>query len=91
MNGMMILIETLGTHVNEPTIPNDLLAEFYRHIEDDYRFTRHVLTTDYRFPNYTEAARIMGFFFGEDMFEQIMNAQQEIIPEFTGIWIKENV
>jgi hypothetical protein len=86
----MIVIETLGTNVQAPTIPHDLLAAFYRHLEEEYRFTRHVLATDYRFPDYTEAARIMGFFFGEEMCAQIMHAQQAIIPEFTGIWVKEH-
>ncbi|MCP4395727.1 MAG: methyltransferase domain-containing protein [bacterium] len=90
MDGKIVLIETLGTNVPEAKPPNVLLEEFYRHIENEYQFTRSVLTTDYRFPDYKEAARIMGFFFEEDMFDHIMTTQKETIPEFTGVWVKEN-
>ena len=88
-NGKMIFIETLGTNVDTPAAPNGTLEEFYHHIETEYQFTRYTIATDYRFSDYTEAARVMGFFFGEEMSREILKTQRAIIPEFTGIWVKD--
>jgi SAM-dependent methyltransferase len=87
-NGLIIFIETLGTNVKEPK-ESLVLGEFYKHIEQEYQFKRHVISTDYQFSNTKEAARIMSFFFGDEITDNF-EKDQTIIPEFTGVWIKQN-
>jgi SAM-dependent methyltransferase len=103
-DGTIILIETMGTNVSEPGAPLPVLSDFYGLLENEYHFSRKVLDTSYRFNDVTEAARIMGFFFGEQMAENILkcassnntancnlsgnNHLSKVIPEFTGIWYK---
>lgn len=88
--GEIILIESCGTNVNEAFNKTGILGDFYSHIEDKYNFKKYVISTDYKFLNYKEAARIMGFFFGNEMSDDIIKNEKNIIPEFTGIWIKES-
>ena len=88
--GKIVLIESCGTNVTEAVNTGAVLEEFYSHIENKYQFKKHVISTDYKFQDYKEAARIMGFFFGNEMSEDIIKNEKNIIPEFTGIWIKEN-
>ena len=87
-NGIIVLIETLGTNTTEPGAPSQTLASFYKLLENQYQFHRHVISTDYKFPSCQEAARVMGFFFGEQMEADILKSGICIIPEFTGIWVK---
>jgi cyclopropane fatty-acyl-phospholipid synthase-like methyltransferase len=83
-NGKIILIETMGTAVSEPTIPAKELADFYNLIEQKQNLKRHIITTDYKFENIEEAKRIMSFFFGNEIIEKISS---NIVKEFTGVWI----
>ncbi len=90
VDSVRIIIETLGTNVNEPKYINNDLKQFYRLIEEEYGFKRTIVKTDYKFDNYREAAQIMGFFFGEEMERGIIQSKSAIVPEYTGIWIKIN-
>src|SRR6056297_1055039 len=90
VDSVKIIIETLGTNVNEPKYINNDLKQFYRLIEDEYGFKKTIVKTDYKFDNYREAAQIMGSFFGEEMERGIIQRKSEIVPEYTGIWIKRN-
>lgn len=83
-NGKIILIETMGTNVSQPTIPVKELEDFYSLIETKYNLKRHILQTDYKFESIDEAKRIMGFFFGNEITKTITS---NIIPEFTGVWV----
>ena len=89
-NGKIVLIESEGTNVQEPFQSEPLLQEFYRLLEVEHGFIRHTLRTDYRFATYKEAARIMGFFFGEQMGSEISCSRRQIVPEFTGVWITDS-
>ncbi len=87
--GKIIIMETMGTNVEEPSGKIGVLEEFYDLLEKEYGFKRYVLRTDYKYPDYMEAARIMGFFFGDEMKNDILTNKKTIIKEFTGIWIKQ--
>lgn len=86
--GTVILIETMGSNSPEPFAPGELLAKFYQALEQDYGYTRTVISTDYQFPTLEDAARIMGFFFGDGMADEINHGGTTRIREFTGIWSK---
>jgi len=90
VDSVKIIIETLGTNVNEQKYINNDLKQFYRLIEEEYGFKKTIVKTDYKFDDYREAAQIMGFFFGEEMERGIIQRKSEIVPEYTGIWIKRN-
>lgn len=86
----IVIIETLGTNVEKTGFTNNDLNEFYTIIEDEYGFKRTTVKTDYKFNDYREAAEIIGFFFGEELGKEVLNKGSEIVPEYTGIWIKKN-
>lgn len=86
--GQIILIETMGTYQETAAAPIPLLEEFYAFLEQECQYQKQVISTDYLFKDPSEAARIMGFFFGEAMAEKIRKNKKCIIPEFTGIWSK---
>jgi len=82
----IILIETMGTHRPEPGPPLPRLEEFYTLLKTRYGMNETILSTDYRFPTVQEAAETLGFFFGEEMKEEILKVGVSVIPEWTGIW-----
>ncbi|MBN1647183.1 MAG: class I SAM-dependent methyltransferase [Spirochaetales bacterium] len=88
-NAIMILIESLGTNVQAAAPPTPAAEKFYALLELEYGFSRHILNTDYRFPSCNEAARIMGFFFGNRMAELVSIQGKSVVPEFTGVWKKQ--
>lgn len=53
--------------------------------ENERGFQRRAIRTDYRFDSVAEAARILGFFFGEPMVERVEAAGSERVPECTGL------
>ncbi|MDI6803233.1 MAG: class I SAM-dependent methyltransferase [Bacteroidota bacterium] len=85
----IIIIETLGTNVNEPVPTNEVLFEFYKILEEEYNFEKKIVRTDYKFESNEEAERIMGFFFGEKMKDSLLKTPRSIIPEWTGVWVKD--
>jgi SAM-dependent methyltransferase len=85
--GKIVIIETLGTGTKRPGAPDPILEQFYNLLEKKYNFSRTVIRTDYQFPEVNEAARITGFFFGEDFKNYVLQNNLVKVPEFTGIWI----
>jgi ubiquinone/menaquinone biosynthesis C-methylase UbiE len=83
--GTMILIETLGSGFEEPTIP-DAFAMYYDWLEKAHGFERTWVRTDYDFGTPEEAAHWMRFFFGDELAEQQLASRSAIVPECTGIW-----
>jgi hypothetical protein len=81
--GVMILLETLGTGFETPTAPEQL-RPFYHWLETEHHFQHTWIRTDYHFASQTEAAELLGFFFGPDMAARA----QVHFPECTGIWHK---
>ena len=82
----IIFIETMGTNVDTPKPPVEKLTQFYHELVNN-GFKEYIIETDYKFKNYEEAGRIMGGFFGDSMKNDILQRKQEIIKEYTGIWI----
>ncbi|MGA7193696.1 MAG: class I SAM-dependent methyltransferase [Anaerolineales bacterium] len=83
-NGYIILFESLGTGNESPQrLPH--LENFY-HWLDEVVFKNKWIRTDYQFESPKEASNIAGFFFGDEMKQQIINKQLTILPECTGVW-----
>jgi ubiquinone/menaquinone biosynthesis C-methylase UbiE len=64
--GRVMIIETLGTGFEEPSIPDPDLERFYTRLETVHGFYRDVVRTDFVFPDAATASDLMGFFFGEE-------------------------
>jgi len=86
--GTVILLETLGTNVDSPGAPTDKLQTFYADLERRHGFEAQRIRTDYRFGSTVDAARIMGFFFGESMLRSVRERNAATIPEWTGVWAR---
>lgn len=86
--GQVIVIETLGTGRTEPAPPNADLAEYFRWLEADRGFSRTAIRTDYQFDGVDDAARVLGFFFGEAKAELVREHAWQRVPECTGIWAR---
>ncbi len=82
----VVIIETLGTNVSEPKAPGDILPIFYDYLSKA-GFAKSVIRTDYQFPDYREAMRIMGSFFGSAMADDIGANKRTLVEEYTGVWI----
>ncbi len=86
--GTLIVIETLGTGTSEPAPPSPELAEYYRWLEEDFGMARRDFRSDYEFRDVETAARVSGFFFGDDFGAEVRSNRWSRIPECTGIWSK---
>jgi ubiquinone/menaquinone biosynthesis C-methylase UbiE len=84
--GALIIIETLGTGRTEPAPPNPDLAEYYRWLEHERGFVRQEIRTDYAFASVDEAARVLGFFFGDEKARLVRERGWSTVPECTGVW-----
>ncbi len=84
--GALVVIETLGTGRTEPSPPNAALAEYYTWLEEERGFARAVIRTDYLFPDVKTAAKVCGFFFGEEKAQAITRSGSPRVPECTGVW-----
>lgn len=84
--GTTVIIETLGTGVEEPQRP-DKLEHYFQFLEEE-GFQPHWLKTDYLFETRDEAAELTEFFFGKEMLDAINFDPVPILPECTGIWWK---
>ena len=84
--GLVVLIETLGTNALAPAAPHPRLAEFYQLLQSRYGLRQTALSTDYRFASPAEAADVLGFFFGDPMRQAVRAANSAVVPEWTGVW-----
>lgn len=82
--GMVILLETQGTGVEEPTPPPHLAGYFDFLAEAGFHFS--AFRTDYRFQSHNEAVELSSFFFGDEMGKNVLQKQWQILPECTGIF-----
>jgi ubiquinone/menaquinone biosynthesis C-methylase UbiE len=84
-DGILIIIETLGTGHETPEPPTNLDA-YYRFLEAK-GFQRTWVRTDYLFRNLAEAQRLTRFFFGDEMVKKIKSNEDGVqLSECTGIW-----
>ncbi len=84
-NGKMILIETLGTMQEGPIIM-EFASPLYNFLEDELKFKKIEIRTDYKFENVGQAIELITFFFGNEMGNEVRKSNISIIPEYTGIW-----
>ena len=95
--GMIILFESLGTG-NESPIRLGHVESTYQWL-DANGFQNKWIRTDYRFESVDEAVDLAGFFFGEEMANQVREKRSPategsvegrlvILPECTGVWWK---
>ncbi len=84
--GSTIVIETLGTGTDRPAPPSAELAEYYGWLEVERGMRRDVFRTDYQFADVETAARVTGFFFGDEFAERVRAHGWTRVPECTGLW-----
>jgi len=82
--GTFLLIESLGTGVEEPSAPEHL-TEYLRWLAES-GFERSWTRTDYRFNSLEEAVELSTFFFGEEMGFQVQEHEWLVLPECTGLY-----
>jgi ubiquinone/menaquinone biosynthesis C-methylase UbiE len=85
--GAIVVLETLGTGRTEPAAPRPELADYYAMMEQERRFTRHAIRTDYEFASLAEAESLVRFFFGDTLAHRVIEERLLVLPECTGIWI----
>jgi ubiquinone/menaquinone biosynthesis C-methylase UbiE len=84
-DGVIVIIETLGTGFRLPHPPDALLGYYDLLAEKGFHTTW--LRTDYRFESYDEAVDLATFFFGSEPVGAIQRSEDGIVlPECTGIW-----
>jgi ubiquinone/menaquinone biosynthesis C-methylase UbiE len=84
--GTLVVIETLGTGTVVPAPPAPELAEYVAWLETAQGLERRAIRTDYLFPDVETAAKVTGFFFGEDFAARVRAERWSRVPECTGIW-----
>ena len=83
----ILLFESLGTG-NESPIRLPHLENYYPWL-DELGFQNKWIRTDYQFESLDEAVELAGFFFGEEMADQVRARRSVILPECTGVWWKK--
>ena len=83
-NGVIVLLETLGTGYEAPEVPEKLQG-YYDYLEAE-GFSRKWIRTDLAFASLEEAVALMGFFFGAEMAAKVEEKKWVTVPECTGIW-----
>lgn len=86
--GALIIIESMGVGTDKPNPPNQPLAEYYAFLEEQCRFSREVIRTDYLFPNVALAVNLINFYYGEVLAQQVQEAHSSRITDWTGIWYR---
>jgi ubiquinone/menaquinone biosynthesis C-methylase UbiE len=87
--GVIIIMETMSTGATQPAPPVPWLATLYDWFESAWGLQRQVIPTDYLFASVEQAKSLTGFFFGEELVDQIEKNQWQQLPEWTGIWWKK--
>ena len=85
-NGILILIDSLGTGFETPHRPEVL--ENYLDYLDKNAFSSTWIRTDYKFEDLEEAKALTSFFFGEEPLLMWKEEKGVILPECTGLWWK---
>jgi len=84
--GQMIIIETMGTGFESAAPPAAHLAAYYEWLENVRGFSRQIIRTDYTFPSVAVAAKSLGFFFGDELRQRVIDEQASQLIEWTGVW-----
>ena len=81
--GVQVVVDTLGTAVEEPGPPTAALGAYHEKLEA-LGFARSVLRTDYRFSSIDESIELLDWFFG--LGDWARRHSNRLVPEFTGWW-----
>lgn len=84
-NGLIIIVETLGTGCTTPS-PPDYLKPYYTMLEQQLGFLHTSFRVDYHFDNIEQALSLSNFFFGHSIAHAIQQNQSRILPECAGMW-----
>jgi ubiquinone/menaquinone biosynthesis C-methylase UbiE len=90
VGGSLIILETMGTGTESAGPPSPELDEYYGWLEQKHNFQRQVISTDYEFADRDEAVELVAFFFGDELAANVWGRKWTRLPEWTGIWHKEN-
>ncbi len=81
--GVQVVVDTLGTAVEEPGPPTAALGAYHEELEAR-GFAPSVLRTDYRFSSIDESIELLDWFF--DLGDWARRHNNRLVPEFTGWW-----
>jgi ubiquinone/menaquinone biosynthesis C-methylase UbiE len=84
----VVLFETMGTCTDAAGPPNERLRDLYALLEAEYGFRSEVLDTSYAFASAEDAARVLGFFFGDAMRERVLAGGSPVVPEWTVAFLR---
>ena len=87
-NGVIVIIETVGTGTLTPGPPNLRLAAYYTWLEQEWGFAGQVVSCDLSFSSVDEAAALTGFFFGTDMADRVRANHWARLQGWAGLWSK---
>lgn len=82
--GSLMILETLGTGVEQPA-PPDHLKQYFDSLRAE-GFESSWFRTDYRFDSVEQAERLVRFFFGEELADRVVDEHLTELPECTGLW-----
>jgi ubiquinone/menaquinone biosynthesis C-methylase UbiE len=83
-NGVIIILETMGTGFKTPNPPSHL-SNYFTFLRE-MGFSSTWIRTDYEFKSLTEAEELSSFFFGEELTTKVRKNEWVILPECTGVW-----
>lgn len=86
--GRIVLVESLGTGVHEPTPPTPVHTAYFDWLSNE-GFALQVLRTDYVFRDFAEAQALTRIFFGELIVGQLSADPSPRLREFTGLFSAE--
>jgi ubiquinone/menaquinone biosynthesis C-methylase UbiE len=84
--GTAVILETLGTGVENPAPPTPELAAYYTWLEQARGFQAVWTRTDYQFESVGEAEQLVRFFFGDALADFVVQEKLLVLPECTGLW-----
>jgi len=82
--GTFIILETLGTGYETPFV-YESLVDYFAQLKNR-GFQKTWIRTDFRFRSLAEASSSIGFFFGDEMAQKVIDNNWITLPECTGIW-----
>ena len=87
--GSLVIFETMGTGFTEPNPPSFML-DYFSFLEEIGLQSKWI-RTDYKFESLEEAVDLTGFFFGDELADQVERDGSPVVPECTGIWWTNDV
>jgi ubiquinone/menaquinone biosynthesis C-methylase UbiE len=82
--GVIIILETLGTGFTTPN-PPEFMLDYFSFLQE-LGFRSKWIRTDYEFETPDEAVTLTRFFFGDELADRVEKEGMRILPECTGIW-----